>query len=192
MQIILGSSSPFRRKLLEKFKIDFKFASPDIDETAYAGEDASNLVSRLSLAKAQKIGKAYENSLIIGSDQVATIAGKILGKSHNFSNAFAQLKESSGKVVKFYTGLCLLNSKTQKYQLEVVPFKVHFRKLTDQEIKGYIKREQPFNCAGSFQAEGLGVALFTRLEGDDPSTLVGLPLMRLNHMLQKEGINILI
>jgi len=191
MQIILGSSSPYRRKLLEKLKIDFAVASPDIDETPKAGESARDLVGRLALAKAKKIGNKYKNALIIGSDQVATIGGKILGKSGNFARAFKQLKQSSGKAVEFYTALCLLNSETDEYQLEVVPFTVHFRKLSDAEIKGYIEREQPFNCAGSFQAEGLGVALFEKLEGDDPNTLIGLPLMRLNAMLKQQGINIL-
>ncbi len=191
MKIILASSSSYRKELLKKLKIDFSTQSPEIDESKIDGETAQELVARLALGKAQKIAQTEDNALIIGSDQVAVIDENILGKSGNADNAFAQLKQSSAKVVNFYTGLCLLNSKTGDYQLEVVPFKVHFRKLSDAEIKGYIEREQPFNCAGSFQAEGLGVALFEKLEGDDPNTLIGLPLMRLSAMLTKQGINVL-
>lgn len=191
MKIILGSSSPFRKALLEKLRINFSTANPNIDESKIAGESAPELVARLSVAKAKKIAQEHPHALIIGSDQVATIDGDILGKSGNTNKAFAQLQRFSGKVVDFYTGLCLLNSQTGDYQLEVVPFKVHFRDLNDTEIKGYIEREQPFNCAGSFQAEGLGVALFEKLEGDDPNTLIGLPLMRLSQMLTNQGINVL-
>ncbi len=189
--IILASSSPYRKELLSKLGITFNCDSPDIDETPLPNEAPERLVARLAEAKAKAVAERHPGSLIIASDQVATLNGKILGKPHTHDNAAAQLSEASGHHVKFLTSLALYNSDTQHIQLEVVPFSVHFRSLTASEIESYLQIEQPYNCAGSFKSEGLGITLFERLEGDDPNTLIGLPLIRLYNMLRNEGVNIL-
>ena len=155
------------------------------------GEDADALVARLSRAKAHAAVGRFENALVIGGDQVAVINGRILGKPHTHAKAVEQLRASSGNVVRFRTGLCLLNTATGRAQTEVVPFNVHFRKLAETEIEAYLKRERPYNSAGSFKSEGLGITLFDRLEGQDPNTLIGLPLIRLTTMLRREGLNVL-
>ncbi len=193
-KLILASSSPYRRELLARLKLGFQAESPEIDESAMLGEDPDQLVRRLSLEKARAVASHHTDALIIGSDQAAVIKGKreqILGKPGNFNNAVKQLSSASGKQVVFLTGICLLNSETGSYQLDLVPFTVHFRKLSPQEIKGYITKEQPFNCAGSFRSEGLGIALFEKMEGEDPTALIGLPLIRLVKMLKSEGIDVL-
>lgn len=189
--IVLASTSPFRRALLEKLGLAFETASPDADETRGQGEPATDLVARLAEAKARAAAAAYPGALIIGSDQVACVDDKILGKPGNRERAFEQLRLASGKSVQFLTGLCLLNADTGHAQVVVEPFRVHFRSLTDEQIGGYLDLEQPLNCAGSFKSEGLGIALFERIEGDDPNALVGLPLIRLVRMLAREGIDIL-
>jgi MAF protein len=189
--IVLGSTSPFRKELLTRLGLDFVTASPDIDETAHNRETPEQLVARLSEAKARAVASIHPDALIIGSDQIAVVDDEILGKPGTHEKAIQQLKQLSGKTVVFYTGLCLFNSRTGHTQLEVVPFKVIFRTLTEQQIDNYLKKEQPYNCAGSFKSEGLGIALFERLEGDDPNTLIGLPLIRLVHMLEQEGITII-
>ena len=189
MKLILGSSSPFRKQILEKLSLPFACHSPDIDETALADESPQSLVARLALLKAQAISNAHPNSLIIGSDQVATVEGNILGKPHSHANAVKQLTLCSGKAVTFYTSLCLLNNQTQHCQTEVIPFVVQFRTLSAAEIEGYLQKEKPYHCAGSFKSEGLGITLFEKLQGDDPNTLMGLPLIALTRMLAKENIN---
>ena len=190
-RIILASTSPFRRQLLDKLGLKFGTASPNIDEERREGEDPAALVQRLALEKAEAVAKSYPEALIIGSDQVACLADKVLGKPGNFDKAFTQLNEASGKSVIFLTGLCLLNSATGKSQVICEPFQVHFRELEPAQIKKYLNREQPYNCAGSFKSEGLGISLFERLEGDDPNSLIGLPLIRLITMLEKEGVAVL-
>lgn len=190
-KIILGSTSPFRRELLQRLQLDFDTAAPDVDESAHDGESAEQLVIRLAEAKARAVGAAHPGALIIGSDQVAVCDGNILGKPGDFERAVAQLQQTSGKAVCFLTGLCLLDTRDNSAQLAVEPFTVHFRKLSDAQIAAYLKREQPYNCAGSFKSEGLGITLFERLEGDDPNTLIGLPLIRLVDMLMQAGIDVL-
>lgn len=188
LPIILASSSPFRREILAKLGLEFTTLSPDIDEQAKAGEIPEKLVLRLAIEKAQAVAQKYDSGLVIGSDQLAVIDGEILGKPGNHENAVKQLRHASGKTVIFYTGLCLFNAETQQQQAEVVPFKVVFRELSDEQIENYLNAEQPYNCAGSFKSEGLGISLFERLEGDDPNTLIGLPLIRLIRMLEAEGV----
>jgi len=187
--LILASTSPFRRELLQRLCIDFSTAAPDIDESAHPGEKPSELVQRLSEAKARAIG-ASRQGLIIGSDQVATTGDDILGKPGSHEKAVEQLQYLSGKSVCFYTGLCLLNTETDNARLEVVPYTVLFRRLDDSQIENYLRADKPYNCAGSFKSEGLGITLFERMEGDDPSALIGLPLIKLTTMLREAGITL--
>ena len=187
MQLVLASTSPFRRSILEKLGVPFDCHAPEVDETPQTGETPSQLVERLSIAKAQAVAAHLKQGLVIGSDQVAVIDDDILGKPGNHANAVAQLERTAGKTVTFLTGLALVNAASGSIQAEVVPFKVVFRQLTREQIENYLNVEQPYNCAGSFKSEGLGIALFERLEGDDPNTLIGLPLIRLIRMLEKEG-----
>ena len=190
MQLVLASTSPFRRSILEKLGVPFDCHAPEVDETPQTGETPSQLVERLSIAKAQAVAAHLKQGLVIGSDQVAVIDDDILGKPGNHANAVAQLERTAGKTVTFLTGLALVNAASGSIQAEVVPFKVVFRQLTREQIENYLNVEQPYNCAGSFKSEGLGIALFERLEGDDPNTLIGLPLIRLIRMLEKEGMTV--
>lgn len=190
MRLILGSSSPFRRALLEKIYSSFSCQSPEIDETPLLNEEPSTLVQRLSLAKAKKIAGTEKNALIIGSDQVATFQGQIIGKPHTHEKAIQQLSAFSNQTIIFYTGLCLLNTETNHYQLIAEPFSVRFRKLSLEKIERYLTIEKPYQCAGSFKSEGLGICLFEKLTGDDPNSLIGLPLIKLIVMLENEGIYI--
>jgi len=189
--IVLGSTSPFRKSLLEKLNINFDCAKPNVDETAQLNESPIALVERLAIAKAKAVAKQFSNALIIGSDQVALCEGEILGKPHTFENAVKQLEKFSGKCVTFYTGLCVYNSDEQSIHSLVEPFHVHFKILSQQEIESYITVEQPLNCAGSFKSEGLGICLFEKLEGDDPNSLVGLPLIKLVELLKAHGFDVL-
>ena len=190
-QLILASSSPFRRAILEKLGLPFETLSPQLDETPQAQESAEQLVQRLARAKAVAAAQTHPDALIIGSDQVAVIDGQILGKPGEHARAVAQLRRASGRSVTFLTGLCLYNAASQQAQTEVVPFRVVFRELSEQQIENYLRAEKPYNCAGSFKSEGLGIALFERLEGDDPNTLIGLPLIRLVRMLEQEGVRVI-
>lgn len=189
-KLILGSTSPFRRELLERLKIDFITDSPDIDEAPLDKESPEDYVRRLSLEKAKVVAKRHQNALIIASDQCSVLNGAIRGKPGNHKNAVQQLTESSGKRVSFLTGLCLYDTTDNSWQLDMIPFHVDFRSLTNIEIESYLLAEKPYFCAGSFKSEGLGVALFERLQGDDPSSLIGLPLIRLCAMLRKKGISL--
>ncbi len=189
-QLILASTSPFRKQLLEKLHLTFLTDKPNVNETAHDNESALQLVERLAIEKAQAVANGYQDALIIGSDQVCINNGKILGKPHNFENAFKQLKEASGKTVTFYTGLALLNSRTGRVQSLVEPFAVEFRELSDQMITNYLNKEQPYNCAGSFKSEGYGISLFNSLQGKDPNSLIGLPLISLIELLENEGIQV--
>jgi septum formation protein len=190
-QLVLGSTSPFRRQLLEKLGLPFDTAAPETDETPLEDESPEQLVARLAEAKARAVAHQYPAALIIGSDQVAVNDGNILGKPHTHEKAMGQLRNASGKHVRFLTGLCLYNAATDHAQVEVVPFDVVFRDLSDEMIDNYLKAEQPFNCAGSFKSEALGIALFEKLEGEDPNTLIGLPLIRLVRMLEAEGVRVI-
>ena len=189
--IILASTSPFRKAILAKLGIDFTTVPPEVDEQPQAGESPAKLVLRLAIEKASTVAQPLSSGLVIGSDQVVVIDGEILGKPGNHENAVKQLQCASGKTVTFYTGLCLFNAATRQHQSEVVPFKVVFRELTDQQIENYLQAEHPYNCAGSFKSEALGITLFERLEGDDPNTLIGLPLIRLVRMLEAEGVQLI-
>lgn len=191
MQLVLASTSPFRKAILEKLGVPFDTASPEVDESQLPDETPQQLVQRLAEVKARAVADKFPDALIIGSDQVAVIDDQILGKPGSHDQAVKQLRQASGKTVTFLTGLCLYNSRTDHARCEVVPFKVHFRQLDDSQIENYLKQEQPYNCAGSFKSEALGIALFEKLEGDDPNTLIGLPLINLIRMLEKEGYYII-
>jgi len=191
MDLVLASTSPFRRAVLEKLGIPFDVVSPEVDETPRPGETPAELVERLSIAKARAVARERESGLVIGSDQVAVIDSEILGKPGSHERAVAQLRQASGRRVTFLTGLALVNAASGQVQSEVVPFHVHFRELSETMIENYLTREQPYNCAGSFKSEALGIVLFERLEGEDPNTLIGLPLIRLVRMLEKAGMPIL-
>ncbi|WP_189482237.1 Maf family protein [Alishewanella tabrizica] len=190
--LYLASTSVYRQQLLQKLTSNFTAVAPHIDETAYPGETAPALVQRLAEAKAQAVAAQLATGLVIGSDQVAVFGEQILGKPHTPENAYAQLTSFSGQAITFLTGLCLINAATGQTQTVVEPFTVHFRELTHAEILAYIAKEQPFDCAGSFKSEGLGISLFRKLEGDDPNSLVGLPLIQLLTLLRHEGINLLL
>ncbi len=190
INLVLASTSPFRAQLLTRLGLPFETDSPEVDEKHLPGEAAEALVQRLARAKAEAVAGRHPDSLIIGSDQVAVIDGEILGKPGERDQAIAQLQRASGKVVTFFTGLCLHNSRSGHSQVVCEPFRVHFRELDTQQIARYIDREQPLNCAGSFKSEGLGITLFRRLEGDDPNALIGLPLIRLTELLHDEGVSL--
>ncbi len=188
-QIILASTSVYRRMLLEKLHLPFICVAPEVNETPQVNENAEQLVIRLAQTKAQSLQAKYSQHLIIGSDQVCVINNEITGKPHSFENAFKQLRQASGHCVTFYTGVSLFNSKTGVIDTRCELFNVHFRELTNDEIWAYLKAEEPLNCAGSFKSEGLGITLFERLEGKDPNTLIGLPLITLTELLIRQGIN---
>jgi len=190
MKLILASTSPFRKVLLEKLQLDFICEAPDIDETPLKDETIKNMVIRLAEAKAQAIATHHPNALIIGSDQSAVLNGTRLTKPGNFDTAFRQLKAASGQKIIFQTGLCLLNTSTNKNQSTCIPYSVEFRQLCDTKIKNYLEKEQPFNCVGSFKSEALGITLFKRFDGEDPNALIGLPLIQLITFLENEGISI--
>ncbi len=190
--LILASSSPYRRELLSRLGIEFSSDSPEVDETPHPAEDPTALVQRLAERKAEAVAASHPGALIIGSDQVAILEGDILGKPGTHERAIQQLTRASGKRVSFLTGLCLLNSASGERQVACEPFHVQFRELNSREIEHYLLKEQPYNCAGSFKSEGLGICLFERMEGDDPSSLIGLPLIRLVGMLRKEGLDVLL
>jgi len=186
-RLILASSSVFRRELLARLMIPFEVVIPDVDETPRPGEAPAQLVERLAIAKAQIVAGQQSDALVIGSDQVAVHGNEIVGKPLTHERAVAQLQAASGRVVTLYTGLALVNSRSGRVQSEVVPFRVLFRRLTAAQIENYLRKEQPYHCAGSVKSEGLGVALLERFEGEDPATLIGLPLIRLIRMLENEG-----
>lgn len=188
--LVLGSTSPFRRELLQRLGVAFDTAAPDVDESRLPDESAEHLVRRLAEAKARAVAGSRPDALIIGSDQVAVLNDRILGKPGSRERALEQLRAASGRTVRFLTGLCLLNSATGQAQIEVVPYAVTFRELDETRIARYVDREQPFNCAGSFKSEGLGITLFAGMEGSDPSALIGLPLITLVSMLAREGVSL--
>ncbi|AIU67396.1 nucleoside triphosphate pyrophosphatase [Vibrio coralliilyticus] len=189
-QLVLASTSPFRKQLLNKLSVPFETASPDCDETPFSNERPEDLVKRLAKEKAESC-HSDKPSLVIGSDQVCVIDGQIIGKPLNRENAIQQLSRQSGKAIQFYTGLALHNTETNITDVKLDTFTVHFRQLTQQQISRYVEKEEPYYCAGSFKSEGLGIALFEKLEGKDPNTLVGLPLIDLIDMLETQGFSIL-
>ena len=195
MLLILASSSPFRKAILDNLGLTFKIVAPEINEARKANESPINLVSRLSKEKALAVSKSH-SGLIIASDQVATLdSGEneddvILTKPGSHENAFLQLKKSSGKTVNFLTGLVLMNTNTLHTQLHVEHFKVTFKILSDNQILNYLSKEDVLNCAGSFKSEGLGAELLSQMEGNDPNSLIGLPSIRLIDMLAKEDVQV--
>lgn len=189
--LVLGSSSPFRKALLEKLGLEFETDSPDIDETPLKNESPEDMVARLAKLKALAIAERYPNSIIISSDQCATLDGAIIGKPAEHEAAVEQLTNASGRAVTFYTSLCVMDTSSEQMEELVEPFHVYFRELSETQIENYLRKEEPYNCAGSFKSEGLGIALFERLEGKDPNTLVGLPLIELITMLRKFGIDVI-
>ena len=190
-KLVLGSTSPFRKEILAKLNIPFVCAKPNIDESPFENESPVALVERLAIEKAKAVADEYPDALIIGSDQVAMCDGEILGKPHNFENAVKQLEKFSNKTVAFYTGLCVYDSGLDYTTSLIEPFLVHFNELSRSDIENYLHAEQPYNCAGSFKSEGLGICLFKKLEGDDPNTLIGLPLIKLVELLKQHGVDVL-
>ncbi len=190
LPLLLASSSVYRRELLSRLHLPFTCCSPDIDESHRENESAIELVKRLAEQKARALAAGHPGHLIIGSDQAAVLDGRIIGKPHTFENARDQLMAASGQSMSFLTGLALLNSQTGHCQVDCVAFTVHMRVLDTERIERYLRTEQPYDCAGSFKAEGLGVSLFQSTEGPDATSLIGLPLIRLVDMLLAEGVQI--
>ncbi len=188
--IILASSSPFRKQLLDRLQLNYDTCSPDIDETIGADEAATSYVCRLARSKAEYAARAYPDAIVIGSDQCALLDGQILGKPGSHKNALQQLRAARGKTVIFHTGVCVINSSTGFSEVEDVLFEVEFRILSDRQLEHYLQVEQPYQCAGSFKSEGYGACLFKRMRGDDPTALIGLPLLKLTGMLENAGIEV--
>jgi len=191
MNLILASSSPYRRELLERLRLPFSVVSPDVDETPLVGETPEQTALRLAQKKARKVGESHPASLVIGCDQVATLDGLQLGKPITHDNAVRQLHLMRGRIVTFHSAICLFNAATGNMQAEDVTFEVRFRQLNDDQIENYLLKEQPYHCAGSAKSEGLGIALIEWMRGDDPNALIGLPLIRLITMLQNEEVAVI-
>jgi len=191
MDIILASTSPYRRRLLERLQLSFSCIPPEVEEIFVAGEMPAAMAQRLALLKAQSVAERYPGAVVIGSDQVAFIEGSVLGKPGSFDKAKAQLRCCSGRCVQFYTSVAVVCLDRGLERLHVEPFSVHFRVLNDIQISNYLRREQPYDCAGSFKIEGLGIALFESLTGNDPTSLEGLPLIKLAELLTEVGLDIL-
>lgn len=191
-KLLLASSSPYRRALLERFGWPFETASPGVDESQFPGESPEALVCRLAEAKARCLAPDHPDTVIVGSDQMAVLDGVALGKPGTAERAERQLRAASGRRVEFLTGLCVLDALTGLSDTVCDRYAVVFRSLTDAEIQAYVRRESPLDCAGSFKSEGLGITLFERFEGDDPNSLIGLPLIRLAAMLRTVGIDVLV
>lgn len=189
--LVLASSSPYRRLLLEKLGLTFNCASPDVDESQRPGEPPQELARRLAESKARALAADFPDHLIVGSDQVATIGGRVLGKPGGRAAAIEQLLLAAGKAVSFHTGLYVWNSREQRGLGDLDTTTVHFRPLTRQQIEAYVERETPYDCAGGFKSESLGIVLFQRIEGEDPNALVGLPLIRLVKLLEQFGVAVL-
>jgi septum formation protein len=186
--VVLGSTSAYRRSLLERLRIPFETASPQVAEDRLPGETPLALAERLARAKAADVAARYPDALVIGSDQSAGIGDRILAKPGSHAKAVEQLAALSGKSVVFHTGMCLIDSASGREWLEVVPYTVHMRELDAGEIERYLHLDRPYDCSGSFKSEGLGISLFRRMEGDDPTALVGLPLIRLCKWLREAGV----
>jgi septum formation protein len=190
-RLVLGSTSPYRRDLLSCLRIPFEVVAPDVDETPLPSEAPREIALRLALAKAKAVGAAHPDAVVIGSDQVADLAGEPLGKPGTHQNAVAQLSRMSGQTVVFHTALAVVCVATGFEQLELAPVTVQFRELSADEIESYLRAEQPYDCAGSARSEGLGVALLHTIESDDPTALVGLPLIRTCRMIRAAGVKVL-
>lgn len=189
--LILGSTSRYRKELLARLCIPFHVEAPEVDETPQAQEAPKDLALRLALAKARAVANKYPDAVVIGSDQVADLDGEPLGKPGNHTNAVKQLKRMRGKTVIFQTALSVVCVATGFEQTDLAAVKVTFRDLTDAEIESYLKAEEPYDCAGSAKSEGLGIALLAAIDNDDPTALIGLPLIRTCHMLRAAGVKLL-
>jgi septum formation protein len=190
-RLVLGSTSPYRRDLLSRLRIPFEVVAPAVDETPMPSEAPREIALRLALAKAKAVAAAHPDAVVIGSDQVADLAGEPLGKPGTHQNAVAQLSRMSGQTVIFHTALAVVCVATGFEQLELAPVTVQFRELSADEIESYLRAEQPYDCAGSARSEGLGVALLHTIESDDPTALVGLPLIRTCRMIRAAGVKVL-
>jgi len=189
--LVLASTSIYRRQLLERLAIPYTCMAPDIDESPLPQELPDQLSARLADAKARTAGTKFPAHLIIGSDQVASLDGELIGKPGNFERASRQLRAASGSTVTFFTSVALYDSETGHSQQHTDTTRVLFRELEETQIRNYLLREEPYGCAGSFKVEGLGIALFERIESDDPSALIGLPLIALCTMLRAAGVAVL-
>lgn len=189
-KLILASSSPFRKQLLDRLRLDYECHTPDVDESVIDGEQACHYVCRLAEAKARVIAQQHPRAVVIGSDQCALLDDQILGKPGSHEIALQQLRRAQGKSVVFHTAVCVMSLESGFVAVEDVPFTVEFRELSDQQLDHYLRVEQPYQCAGSFKAEGYGSCLFSRMHGDDPSALIGLPLFKLTQLLEAAGIEI--
>ena len=190
MKLVLASTSAYRRTLLERLSIPFEVASPNIDESPLTGEQPDATAERLAAEKARAVAADWPNALIIGSDQVAHLGSQIFGKPGTEARAIAQLQQMSGQTVMFHTALALLNTQSGHLQVEGIPTRVRFRTLSNAEIQRYVVKERPLDCAGSAKSEGLGISLLEALSGDDPTALIGLPLIALSRMLRAEGVEL--
>jgi septum formation protein len=189
--LVLGSSSRYRRELLSRLKLRFTVESPDVDESPHPGESARALALRLALAKARAVAAKFPQAVVIGSDQVAELGDELLGKPGDHQRAVAQLRRMRGETVVFHTAVAVVCAQSGFEQLELAVVKVKLRPLTDAEIESYLLLEQPYDCAGSARSEGLGIALLDAIESDDPTALVGLPLIRTCRMLRAAGLKVL-
>jgi septum formation protein len=189
--VILGSTSPYRRELMNRLRIPFDVQAPDVDETARGGESPLQLAQRLALAKAHAVAQKHPESVVIGSDQVADLDGVALGKPGNFERATLQLRQMRGKTVVFHTAVAVVCHASGFVAQDCAPVSVVFRDLSDAEITAYLLAETPYDCAGSAKSEGLGIALLASINSDDPTALVGLPLIRTCNMLRAAGVNLL-
>lgn len=190
MQIVLASTSPYRKELLDRFGLPFVTARPETDETPLPDEHPAATAERLAVDKARAVAEAHPEALIIGSDQVAYLGNQQFGKPGTVDRAIAQLRQMSGQTVIFHTAVALLNARTGAFSCEGVPTRVRFRHLSDAEIRRYVEREMPLDCAGSAKSEALGITLLEALSGDDPTALIGLPLITLARLLRQEGIQL--
>ncbi|MBC5768362.1 Maf family nucleotide pyrophosphatase [Ramlibacter albus] len=189
--LVLGSTSRYRRELLQRLGVPFDVAAPEVDETPLAGERPAELAKRLALAKARAVAARFPQAVVIGSDQVADLDGESLGKPGNHDNAVAQLNRMSGKSVIFQTALAVVCAETGFEQLDLAAVRVQFRRLGAEEIEAYLRKEEPYDCAGSAKSEGLGIALLEAIDNDDPTALVGLPLIRTCRMIRAAGVKVL-
>ena len=190
-KLILASSSPYRRQLLDRLRLEYECLSPGVDESLTDGESAVDYVRRLAEAKSAAVAQKYPQAVVIGSDQCALLDGKVLGKPGSHEKALQQLRQAQGKTVRFHTAVCVMRRADAFCQVEEVPFEVEFRRLGEQQLERYLQVEKPYDCAGSFKAEGYGVCLFSALRGEDPNALIGLPLLKLITMLEAAGIEVI-
>ena len=189
--VVLGSTSRYRRELLERLRLPFEVAAPEVDETPHPGEAPAALAARLALAKARAVAARHPEAVVIGSDQVADLHGQPLGKPGNHERATAQLRQMRGQTVVFQTALAVVCQASGFEQVDLAAVRVRFRALDDAEIEHYLRAEQPYDCAGSAKSEGLGIALLDAIDSDDPTALVGLPLIRTARMLRAAGVKLL-